>query len=990
MKGKFYGNTQTRKRGIISTIIILLAFAVAGFSLGLYFMLRGSHNSNSVGDIEIVSAEGKYTEEETQQLTNSLAKFLGVGEDVEVPDEGTGARLSYDIKLEVANSAAEVFEANGVSADRLTRVSYYLDSVGHYSGTPLLSLIKYVEHLQFSDMDYLMEYMANKMNAENDLNGDNNNEEITAEDMFEEAGLEGTEGFHFDVLGLLDAATDYINYIQNLRKEVKEDLTDDQIIGIILDLIGKGFEAREKVDDAFQDASNDRLGEYITAIEESKRELAIKYDLEHGVFFAGADWNDYFTVNPRAKDKTMFTEFNALRDALDEKYDGHVGSDLLSNSTLQNIAGYIYERYINEPQMVHSGVGDLSVMDVNNFGLEDYEQNELFRLWAERIFGDLESNEEYLEEKDQLSENEADQLKDFLEGFEVINANNKKVTYKGFLAICYQYMNELREQHLERERTEAALLAESTRSISNYIIKKIGESYNGAMKTELRNLTKAALNFTDAFLGLTKILNTTTLKSTINTISDAESELNYNDIAELIREYTITLEEKLVDGKIMTVSDEFYDGLLDLSYPINEMYATVSIVASYTNSGLRGVAMMIGTVSKLLDSVGEAAELVEHTVNQTYQAYLGVLRALGRENGPIGPAYDALTAIVNDVKNAIPEVEPEVDPDAEPAEDPDVDDQDAPVVQDDEDEEGEEEVQSSQYELIRLLGESGKLPLMFIELIDSSIGRDGINLTKENYQNIVLFFMNAKEIINDLDIKYNMRNPQRLAQALLQVAMTYEDTFAENREEFEESDYNDMLDFVEFLMDIFKEIVDAKLDYSTVTFRNLIDTAFATKTKAYFTLDMNNGGLVKTQTENTFYQMVENMVFGDSDEYVVGEGNTTQTIRRGTASAKDLIASFLTLTVENMATQMLEKYYGLLVNALAKGLTLPSATIDQMAQVVEDISVAEVLRIFILDYDLTNYEFVASWIQELAPPVLQQGFGMLGQLIQSLSGLIRH
>lgn len=986
MKGKFYGNTQTRKRGIISTIIILLAFAVAGFSLGLYFMLWGSHNSNSVGDIEIVSAEGKYTEEETQQLTNSLAKFLGVGEDVEVPDEGTSARLSYDIKLEVAKSAADVFEANGVSADRLGRVSYYLESVGHYSGTPLLSLISYIEHIQYSDMDYIVEYMADKMNAENENNGDDNYEAITGEDVFDE--FAGVEGFHFDVLGLLDAATDYINYIQNLRKEVKEDLTDDQIIGIILDLIGKGFEAREKVDDAFQDASNDRLGEYITAIEESKRELATKYDPEHGVFFAGADWNDYFTVNPRAKDKTMFTEFNALRDALDEKYDNNVGSDFLSNSTIQNIAGYIYERYINEPQMVHSGVGDLSVTDVNSFGVEDYDQNELFRLWVERIFGSIESNEEYLEEKDQLSENEAAQLQDFLEGFEVINANNKKVTYKGFLAICYQYMNELRELHLERERTEAALLAESTRSISNYIVKKIGESYNGAMKTELRNLTKAALNFTDAFLGLTKILNTTTLKSTINTISDEESELNYNDIAELIREYTITLEEKLVDGKIMTVSDEFYDGLLDLSYPINEMYATVSIVASYTGPDqFNDIAMMIGTVSKLLDSVGEAAELVEHTVNQTYQAYLGVLRALGRENGPIGPAYDALTAIVNDVKNAIPAVEPEVDPDAEPVEDPDVNDQDAPVAQDDEDEEGEEEVQSSQYELIRLLGESGKLPLMFIELIDSSIGRDGINLTKENYENIALFFFNAMTIWNQLDIKHNMSQPQRLAQKLLEVAMTYEDVFAENREGFEESDYNDMLDFVEFLMDVFKEIVDAKLDYSTVTFRNLIDAAFATKAKANFTF---NGGLVKTQTANTFYQMIENMVFGDSDSLAVGEGNTQQTLKRGTASAKDFIASYLALTIENMATQLLENYYGLFVNALAKGLTLPSATIDQMAQVGEDISVAEVLRIFILDYDLTNYEFVASWIQELAPPVLQQAFGMLGQLLQSLSGLIRH
>ncbi len=958
MKGKLNGASQTKKRGFISVLMILLAFVVAGLTLGLYFLFKGHTHLDNSGEVEIVSAANKYTDAQKQQLKNSVAKFLGVDE-TNVPEEGTTARLKHDIRLEIAANAGEVFEKNDIPAASLDRVAYYLDSIGHYQVPSILSAIEYHDS--------------------------------------EDKG----EYFHFNVLGLLDIVTDVVNHVQNLRNELHDDLTTKQIINVALDLYGKGFEAREKYDDNFKVASNARMGEIIAELEALKKEFKTKYDAQTGSFFAGI--NNYEPEVEEGEEApevvSMFTELQTLGEGLDEKYadveheGSGVGSELLSNRMLGKIAEYIYQNYIDNPQMVHSGVGTLTITDPTVFGEEDVENNTLLKVWCERADfpTEKEAYEQFKQEIAAQDENFPLIYADFLNGFRV-NKEGNITSYKGFLEICEEYMTELRDYYITKEKQEAQLLSESVRTAQNFVLKKYGELYNKKLKSVLRNVTNDVLRLADVGLGLTKVLNTTSLKSTIEKIADDKIDFNYDDIAEILREYAVSLEQKKVDGKFMKVSDEFYDVMYDLAYPLNEMYSTLYIAQRYVGDKVSQPLTIVKLATELVNITKDGAGKLENVVNTAYDAYIGLLTTLGRENGPLGPAYDTLTAIIHDVQAAQEAKAAAESAENQEATDPAQDGQNDPAqdpnAQDPNANEGEGQEQTGpHYELIDLIGSSGKLPLMLVDLINGSIGRDGVNLTKDQYIKIIstlgVFMQNGKDIIGSL--MNQLKNPAKLPQAILDTFDDIEEYYADmvawaNGEEGKDGT-SDMIELATtFMLDVFQEVANMNLDYSTITFKGFIEAALNTTTTTKYSMDPNGdmGDFILTDTDRTLYQIIEDALPGDNKNIVIGEGSAAISYRRGSQEAKEAVATFAAGFINNMVSTMLAEKYGMIVEILANGADIPAEMLDEMTKST-GFGVSEVLKIFLTDYDMTNYEYVASWIQELAAPMLKQLFSMLGK-----------
>lgn len=955
MKGKLNGATQTRKRGFISALVILLTFIVATFSLGLYFLFRGTHTSNNASQVEIVSAEGKYTDAQKAEIKNSLAKFLGVGEGVEVPEEGTSARLKYDIKLEVAEKAADVFQANKVSAANLSRVAFYLDSVGHFTSSSLLDALTYVEG--------------------------------------EEGENEGENGgmVHVDVLTILDDLTEVINYIQNLRNAMHDDLTDDQIINITLDLIGKAFEARENNDDEFKLASNERMAQLIAELEQLKLDYAKKYDAETGSFFYGI--NEY-QPEAGATAKSMFSELNALIELLQSRYSNvEIDIDVLRNEACDTIAGLIYERYINEPQMVHSGVGDLSVTDAESFKADDYEANEILRAWLDATAGNFEGNDEYKAWKEALGENDKKLYKDFLEGFTVTVGEGEtqiSVTYKGFLDICYQYMNELRDHHLTRERDEAALLSESVRTAQNYVVKQFGKLYNETFKSQLRSFTKATLNLTDAALGLTKILNTTGLKDTINKIAtNTDVAVNYHDIEDMLAAYSDSLEAKKVDGKILTVTDEFYESLYEFTDPITNLYATLVITGKTTfanhNDSIKQLTNLIGTVNTVVGAIDELAAEIEIGVNKAYDGLVDLTKTLGEENGPFGALYDSLIAIVHDVQAAQERAAAEAAAAAaaaeaeaqEPAQQDPQDPQQDP--QQPGEGEGQQQEEKIEYEFVNLLSRKGKFPLMLIEILNGTVGRDGLDLIAQDYVSLIAQVQAFEAILSAVK-NLPLNRPDQLISELPEIVEEIQSEVddlhdaANDPEDSNTKMINEYLVVLDYLKDLMKEISDKNLDYSTITFKGLILELFTTQTKTFYTIDPSSG-FVKTDKERTFYGIVEYVYFGDANSKIIElSDGTLVTLYKNDEDIQDTLAAAAAVYIQNKLGSMIEEKYAMIIEILANGIDLPAEMIDQYTMGYG----TEVLQIFKADYDLTNYEFVASWIQELAPDFIS---GLLQALL---------
>lgn len=952
MKGKLNGASQTKKRGFISVLMILLAFVVAGLTLGLYFLFKGHTHLDNSGEVEIVSAANKYTDAQKQQLKNSVAKFLGVDE-TNVPEEGTTARLKHDIRLEIAANAGEVFEKNDIPAASLDRVAYYLDSIGHYQVPSILSAIEYHDS--------------------------------------EDKG----EYFHFNVLGLLDIVTDVVNHVQNLRNELHDDLTTKQIINVALDLYGKGFEAREKYDDNFKVASNARMGEIIAELEALKKEFKTKYDAQTGSFFAGI--NNYEPEVEEGEEApevvSMFTELQTLREGLIEKYpnlEAVISGEMLDNSTLVGIAEHIYQNYIDNPQMVHSGVGTLTITDPTVFGEEDVENNALFKYWMSETFGGVDSKELYEQFKQEMAaQGESVPLfwADLLNGFRV-NKEGNITSYKGFLEICEEYMTELRDYYITKEKQEAQLLSESVRTAQNFVLKKYGELYNKKLKSVLRNVTNDVLRLADVGLGLTKVLNTTSLKSTIEKIADDKIDFNYDDIAEILREYAVSLEQKKVDGKFMKVSDEFYDVMYDLAYPLNEMYSTLYIAQRYVGDKVSQPLTIVKLATELVNITKDGAGKLENVVNTAYDAYIGLLTTLGRENGPLGPAYDTLTAIIHDVQaaqEAKAAAESAENQEAtDPAQDGQNDQTQDPNAQDPNANEGEgQEQDGPHYEFIDLIGSSGKLPLMLVDIINGSIGRDGIDLTEE--QIIKMFVigamgMDAKHLIGD--IMGSIKDPMKLPQKLLDLIDKIGDQYAEGVDSIKAGGELELLlnVYSTFLVDVFQEVANMNLDYSTITFKGFIEAVLNTTTTTKYSMDPNGdmGDFILTDTDRTLYQIIEDALPGNNQNIVIGEGTSAVSYKRGSQEAKDFVATFAAGFINNTVSTMLAEKYGMIVEILANGADIPAEMLDEMTKST-GFGVSEVLKIFLTDYDMTNYEYVASWIQELAAPMLKQLFSMLGK-----------
>jgi len=754
MKGKIYKTGDSRKKTIAAVLYSVLAFIVAGLSLGLYFAFKGNAKTEQT---PVANDVNTYTAKQINDIEDSVKVLLGIDgvKDDEYNSYTEREKLDYTIKSEVAINAAKVLSENKVSNDKVSAiVTFFKENT--LKGSSILEAFEYT----YGEEDIL----------------------------------------NIDVIDLLDISSDYFNFVQNFRetfntplydengkaitdKETGEEvkiLSDDQIVNIVLDLINVALDARNENDEAFKDANNTELDTYINEIAEGKLAWEEKYGRGKlpGTDFYNRDTAFY---------SNLADELETLRTNLLNENPGSSPATFINNilsdegieAVVDSVREHIYDAEDSNYGWAFYTGETVFTYNVNYFNTE-YRGKETIDPESNGLLNDLLQALLYNENNKTYTSNTSSAVKLNSNGIFIAKDSENQELFNtiignyadpnSVLGIFDKYVSEVIGDIISRTIADANLMRASLYAIENYLFNKAEEGFNeGGL---IKSLTKFGIELEKSSLELTSFLNTTGLKDGIASIF--EGTLNKTDVAKTIQSNVKAMKaEKGKDGKYFTVSEDLYSDLYTAQQDIAEVYNIFSVISLVSKeSTLAKVGNLVEVINDAIGVVVTGVEDVESIINNVYDGAIGVMSVLSDENGALSVGFDAIEAFISDVAYARGIYDQKIATDEKGNK---LKDENGNYIYLYYDDEGEETTTETEYPvagkyktkienstsveyfeefnghlLMDLFKESGELPLAIIEILNGALGKSGAYLTDAEIQRAIEIIYYGIGVVNGI------------------------------------------------------------------------------------------------------------------------------------------------------------------------------------------------------------------------------------------------